>query len=89
MDFTLFTHMLTNIANLFHQQCVICNTIISVEHRLLIVTMGYPWNDYVSNQQLLYEIELRSITSIVRQCQLRLYGHVARYPKPILLIWLS
>ena len=43
--------------------------------------MGYRWNDFVSNQRLLRETESRPITSIVCQRQLRLYGHVARYPE--------
>ena len=43
--------------------------------------MGYRWNDSVSNERLLCEIESRPITSIVRQCQLQLHGHVAHYPE--------
>ncbi|KAG0710593.1 putative uncharacterized transposon-derived protein F52C9.6 [Chionoecetes opilio] len=43
--------------------------------------MGYRWDDYVSNQRLYREAESRPITCIVRQRQLRLYGHVARYPE--------
>ena len=43
--------------------------------------MGYCLNDFVSNQWFLCETESSPITSIVRQQQLRLYGHVARYPK--------
>ena len=35
----------------------------------------------MSNQRLLRETESRLITSIVRQRQLRLYRHVARYPE--------
>ena len=35
----------------------------------------------VSNQRLLRETESRPITNIVRQHQLWLYGHVARYPE--------
>ena len=35
----------------------------------------------VSNQRLFHETDSRPITSIVRQRQLRLYGHVARYPE--------
>ncbi len=41
---------------------------------------GYRWDDFVSNQRLLRETDSRPITYIVRQRQLRLYGHVARYP---------
>ncbi len=40
--------------------------------------MGYRWNDFVSNQRLLHETGSRAVTSIVRERQLRLYGHVAR-----------
>ncbi len=40
----------------------------------------YRWNDFVSNQRLLQETGSRSVTSIVRERQLRLYGHVARLP---------
>ena len=43
--------------------------------------MGYRWNDFVSNQRLLRETESRPITSIVRQHQFQLQGHVARYPE--------
>lgn len=43
--------------------------------------MGYRWFDFVSNQRLLRETDSRPITCIVRQRQLRLYGHVARYPE--------
>ncbi len=42
--------------------------------------MGYHWNDFVSNQRLLHETGSRSVTSIVRERHLRLYGHVARLP---------
>ena len=35
----------------------------------------------MSNQRLFRETDSRPITSIVRQRQLQLYGHVARYPK--------
>ncbi len=34
----------------------------------------------VSNQRLLHETGSRSVTSIVRERQLRLYGHMARLP---------
>ncbi len=42
--------------------------------------MGYRWNDLVSNQRLLHETGSRSVTSIVREGQFRLYEHVARLP---------
>ena len=43
--------------------------------------MGYCWNDFVSNQQLLCGTESRYITSIVCQHHLWLYAHVAHYPE--------
>ena len=43
--------------------------------------MGYRWNDYVSNRSLLRETGLPEVTSMVRQRQLQLYGHVARLPE--------
>ncbi len=42
--------------------------------------MGYRWYDS-SNRRLLRETDSRPITCTVRERQLRLYGHVARYPK--------
>ena len=47
--------------------------------KCLHMIMGYRWYDVVSNQRLFRETDSRPITSIVRQRQLRLYGHVARY----------
>ena len=43
--------------------------------------MGYSWREGVTNQRLLHETGSRPITSIVRQRQLRLFGHVARLPE--------
>ncbi len=42
--------------------------------------MGYRWNVFVSTQRLLHETGSRFVTSIDRERQLRLYGHVARLP---------
>ena len=42
-------------------------------------TMGYRWYDFVSNQRLFCETDSRPVTSIVRQRQLRLYGHAVCY----------
>ena len=36
------------------------------------------WHDYISNDRVLREAGLREVTCIVRERQLRLYGHVAR-----------
>ena len=42
--------------------------------------LGYRWSDFVFNERLLREIQMRFVTCIVREHQLRLYGHVARFP---------
>ena len=42
--------------------------------------LGYRWHDYLSNNLVLSEAGLRQVTCIVRECQLGLYGHVARLP---------
>ncbi|KAG2466455.1 TNPO1 protein, partial [Polypterus senegalus] len=43
--------------------------------------LGYCWFDFVSNERLLMESQIRYIICIVRECQLRHYGHVARFPE--------
>ena len=40
--------------------------------------LGCRWHDYMSNDLVVMEAGLRQVTSIVRERQLRLYGHVAR-----------
>ena len=42
--------------------------------------LGCRWSDFVSNERLLSEAQMRFVTCIVRERQLRLYGHVARFP---------
>ena len=42
--------------------------------------LGDRWLDFVSNERLLRETHMRFVTCIVRECQLRLYGHVVRFP---------
>ena len=42
--------------------------------------LGYRWSDFVSNERLLRETQMRFVTCIVRERQLRLYGYVARFP---------
>ena len=42
--------------------------------------LGYCWSDFVSNERLLRETQMRFVTCIVCERQLRLYGHVARFP---------
>ncbi len=41
----------------------------------------YRWFDRVTNQRLLSETGSRPIVCTIRQRQLRLYGHVARFPE--------
>ena len=41
---------------------------------------GHHWSDFLSNEWLLRETQMRFVTCIVREHQLRLYGHVARFP---------
>ena len=48
--------------------------------RSLWKILGHCWPDFVSNERLLRETQMRFVTCIVRECQLRLYGHVARFP---------
>ena len=42
--------------------------------------LRHRWHDYMSNDLVLREASLRQVTCIVRERQLRLYGHVARLP---------
>ena len=42
--------------------------------------LGYRWSDFVSNEWLLRETQMRFVTCLVHERQLRLYGHVARFP---------
>ena len=42
--------------------------------------LGYRWSDFVSNERLLRETQMRFVTCILRECHLQLYGHVARFP---------
>ena len=42
--------------------------------------LGYRWSDFLSNERLLRETQMRFVTCIVRERQLRLYGHVACFP---------
>ena len=49
--------------------------------RCLSRIMGYRWYEFVLNQRLIRVTDSRPITSIVCQRQLRLYGHMARYPE--------
>ena len=48
--------------------------------RCLRRILGYRCSDFVSNERLLRETEMGFVTCIVLEHQLRLYGHVARFP---------
>ena len=43
--------------------------------------LGYRWSDFVPNDRLLREAGMRSVTCIIRERQLRHFGHVARFPQ--------
>ncbi len=51
------------------------------DNKCLRRIMGYRWFDFVSNHRLLRETDSRPIICIVRERQLRVHGHVARYPE--------
>ena len=42
--------------------------------------LGDRWSDFVSNERLLRETQMRFVACIVREHQLRLYAHVAYFP---------
>ncbi len=42
--------------------------------------LGYCWSDFVSNERLLRETEMRFVSCIVYERQLWLYGYVACFP---------
>ena len=41
---------------------------------------GYRWSDFVSNERLLRETQMKFVTCIVREHQLRLYGQGVSFP---------
>ena len=43
--------------------------------------LGYRWSDRKSNHDVLKEAGMRLVTCMIRERQLRLYGHVARLPE--------
>ena len=55
-------------------------TLNSFGTRSLRRILGYRWSDFVSNERLLRGSQMRFVTCIVRERQLRLYGLVARFP---------
>ena len=42
--------------------------------------LGYRWLDFVSNERLLRETQMRFVICLVRERQLWLYGHAAHFP---------
>ena len=48
--------------------------------RCLRRILGDRRSDFVSSERLPRATQMRFVTCIVRECQLRLYGHVARFP---------
>ena len=42
--------------------------------------LGYKWQDHVPNARVLEEAGMGRITCLIRERQLRFYGHVARFP---------
>ena len=42
--------------------------------------LGYRWQDYVSNQEVLDRAGMGRVTCLIRERQLRFYGHVVRFP---------
>ena len=50
-------------------------------NRSLRQIMGYCWRDHVSNQRLHRETGTGPVICTIRDRQLRLYGHLARFPQ--------
>ena len=42
--------------------------------------LGYHWQARVSNQEVLSRAGMSRVTCLIREDQLRLYGHVVRFP---------
>ena len=47
--------------------------------RTLRRILVYRWSDFVSNERLLRETQMRFVPCIVCECQIRLFVHVARF----------
>ena len=54
--------------------------LISFGTRSLRRILGDRWSEFVSNEWLPRETQMRFVTCIVRECQVWLYGHMARFP---------
>ncbi len=54
----------------------------SFSTRALRRIMGYRWDNFVPNERLLHETGIgHQVTCMIRKRQLRLFGHVARFPE--------
>ena len=43
-------------------------------------TLGYSWQDRVSNQEVLNRAGMSRVTYLIRERELRFYCHVVRFP---------
>ena len=43
--------------------------------------LGYKWNDFIPNTQVLQESSMTNISKLVLERQKSLFGHVARFPE--------
>ena len=43
--------------------------------------MGYRWDKLVTNERVLHEAGMTWVTYMIRQCQLRLFSYVVRFPE--------
>ena len=48
--------------------------------------LGYRWSDFVSNERLLRDTQMRFVTYIVCECQLRLWVEEANGPTTYLVV---
>ena len=48
--------------------------------RSLRKIIGFRWSDFVSQEWMPRETQMRVVTCIIREHQLQLYGHVAHFP---------
>ena len=60
------------------------STFVTVFHGTIIfdwlLILGYRWQDRVSNQEVLSRAGMSRVTCLIRERQLRFYGHVVRFP---------
>ncbi|XP_069995970.1 uncharacterized protein [Penaeus vannamei] len=61
--------------------CALESRLDSFCNRSLRWIIGHCWRDYVSNQRLHRETGTRPVTWTIRDRQLRVYGHLTRFPQ--------